>query len=129
MQAANYLNPDNHGRSGPVQLSIFQLKEPEAFKHANVRMLVEQPAIVLDHGLIDKYHMTVRPGEKFKKNFNLASDTRYIGLLGNFHQIKHAKTKRLIPLPDNTKRIHLKLLIESESVAIKKIKTNQWIWQ
>jgi type VI secretion system protein VasD len=92
------LNPDADGRPSPVVVRIYQLSSATDFLSAEFSAVYRNDAGILGKTLISKQEFVAIPGEHDTMQWDVASETRALGVLVAFRDIDHAHW-RLITAP------------------------------
>jgi type VI secretion system protein VasD len=94
-------NPDASGRPSPVVVRVFQLRGDGAFSAADYFPLYDDDKMVLGAELITRDEFVLAPGERRSLEVTLAADTRFVGTIAAFRDIRNAQWRALIPAPRN----------------------------
>ena len=92
-------NPDASGRASPVVVRVFQLRGDSAFSGADYFPLYDDDKMVLGPELITRDEFVLTPGERRSLDVTLAADTRFVGVIAAFRDIRNAQWRALIPTP------------------------------
>lgn len=103
-----HTNPDAHGASKPVVLTLYQLTQPQPFKSLNYDKL-RHPTQQLGSTIIDYKTIELPPNQKKDLKIPLYTKTKVIGMVAGFHHIKTSHWKSTVTLPNKTHGIKLKV--------------------
>ena len=92
-------NPDGTGRPSPVVVRVYQLKTDAAFNAAEFFALFDDDQKVLGQELISRDEFVLAPSERRTIDVTLSGDTRFVGALAAFRDIRNAQWRGLIPAP------------------------------
>jgi type VI secretion system protein VasD len=92
-------NPDATGRPSPVVVRVFQLKTDAAFKGADFFALFDDDMKVLGPELISRDEYVLAPAEKKTIDVVVSRETRFVGALAAFRDIRNAQWRGLVPAP------------------------------
>jgi type VI secretion system protein VasD len=92
-------NPDGGGRPSPVVVRIYQLKTDGAFNAADFDALYDDDQKALGIELISRDEFVLAPAEKRTLDVAVASETRFVGAIAAFRDIRNAQWRALIPAP------------------------------
>lgn len=114
------LNPDHQGESAPVFLRLYELKSDEAFASADFIELYERDKETLGDSFVQRRKLSrIAPGEKREHEMVLDSNTRYIGVLGEFFQYGDAAYKVVVPVTaKNVFRDSIRLRISGNQISV-----------
>ena len=90
-------NPDSSGRPSPVVVRVYQLKTDAAFTGADFFALFNDDQMVLGQELISRDEFTLSPSERKTMDVTLAADTRFVGAIAAFRDIRNAQWRVLVP--------------------------------
>lgn len=91
LTAAADLNPSVSGRPSPLVLRIYELRSSAAFNQADFMALYQGDQAALAGDLVAREEITLQPGESRPLKRPLAADTRFIGVVGLFRDLEHAR--------------------------------------
>lgn len=89
------LNPDVNGSSSPVDVLVFQLKEPHLFEEQDFLTLYQNAKKVLADDMRDHTRFVVQPGNCSKKEIAYDPLTKFVGIVVAFRDIDKAQTKQV----------------------------------
>ncbi len=116
-KVAQNINPDDRQRPSPLVISVFELKTPDTFQQSDFFSLYEHPAEQLSADLVSKRKLReLVPGIDRTDNFNLNSDTRYVGILAEFAQYQQAKARLIVPVKQ---KIANRVVVELSGTELK----------
>ena len=107
-------NPDANGRPSPVVVRVYQLKTDAAFKGADFFPLFDDDQKVLGQELISRDEYVLAPSERKTIDVVVSRDTRFVGALAAFRDIRNAQWRGLVPAP----RSGLNVTIERARVVV-----------
>ncbi len=99
MAAGVDTNPDASGRPSPVVVRVYQLRTDAAFVSADFFALFEDDKKVLGEELISRDEFVLEPAERRTLDVTVAGDTRFVGAIAAFRDIRNAQWRALIPTP------------------------------
>ena len=99
MKAAPYLNPDERQKSLPVEVQLYQLKNPENFQHASFQSLWKSGSAALGNSLQASQKVMVNPDSQKKISLDRAKEAKYIGAVAIFRTPYHGHWRVLAPMP------------------------------
>jgi type VI secretion system protein VasD len=91
------VNPDASGRPSPIVVRIYQLKTDAAFRGADFFALFENDAQVLGSELISRDEFTLAPAERKTMDVTVAGETRFVGAVAAFRDIRNAQWRVIVP--------------------------------
>lgn len=80
------LNPDIFGRSLPVLVKLYQLRDREVFQQATFWQLWQRDHATLGNSIIAERQVTVTPGVSTRVIFQREADAQYLGVMALFRQ-------------------------------------------
>ena len=89
-------NPDANGRPSPVVVRVYQLKTDAAFKGAEFFALYDDDQKVLGQELISRDEFVLAPSEKKTIDVAVSKETRFVGALAAFRDIRNAQWRGLV---------------------------------
>lgn len=102
------LNPNIFERASPLYITIFQLQGVTAFNQASSFTLLNMPEQAIGQSLILKTNMMILPNTTRNVVLALDKDTRQLGIVAAFTQIKNARWRLVIPITKANKKIFIK---------------------
>lgn len=94
-------NPDSNGRPSPVVVRVYQLKTDAAFTAAEFFPLFDDEQKVLGPELISRDEFVLAPAERRTIDVALSGETRYVGAIAAFRDIRNSEWRVLVPAPRN----------------------------
>jgi type VI secretion system protein VasD len=88
LSAGADVNPDRNRRPSPVVVRVYQLKADAAFKDAQFEPLYDDAKKVLGDAFVTGDEFQLLPGEKKVIEVALAGETRFIGVIAAFRDIR-----------------------------------------
>lgn len=89
------VNPDAQNRPSPIVVRIFQLKDDAAFKDADFFALYDKEEATLAASLVSRAEYELAPGESRGVDYSVSPDTRFIGVIAAFRNIRDAQWRAL----------------------------------
>ena len=93
------VNPDVNGRPSPIVVRVFQLRADAAFAGAEFFPLFDDEQKVLGPELITRDEFVLTPSERRTIDVVLSPETRFIGALAAFRDIRNAQWRAVAPAP------------------------------
>jgi len=100
--ASEQVNPDASGRSSPIVVRLFQLRADGAFAAAEFFDLYGKEKEVLGESLVSREEYVLAPGETRELEIPLNAQTRYLGVLAAYRDIRAAQWRALTRAPEKT---------------------------
>jgi type VI secretion system protein VasD len=97
--ASEDANPDSTGRPSPVVVRVYQLKTDAAFSGAEFFALFDDDQQVLGAELISRDEFVLAPAERRTLDVALSGDTRFVGAIAAFRDIRNSQWRMLVPTP------------------------------
>jgi type VI secretion system protein VasD len=101
LSASDDTNPDSNGRPSPVVVRVYQLKTDAAFTAAEFFSLFDDEQKVLGAELISRDEFLLAPAERKTIDVALSGQTRYVGAIAAFRDIRNSQWRVLVPTPRN----------------------------
>jgi len=98
MTAAADTNPDAGGRPSPVVVRVYQLNADGAFTSADFFALFDDEQKVLGPQLVNRAEFTMSPAEQRTIELTVAPETRFVGAIAAFRDIRNAQWRVLVPV-------------------------------
>jgi type VI secretion system protein VasD len=92
-------NPDGTGRPSPVVVRVYQLRTDAAFTGADFFQLFDDEQKVLGAELISRDEFVLAPAERRTLDVTVSGETRYVGVVAAFRDIRNAQWRGLVPAP------------------------------
>jgi type VI secretion system protein VasD len=108
------VNPDASGRPSPIVVRIYQLRTDAAFTSAEFFALYDEEQKVLGPELISRDEFMVGPTEKRTIDVSLSAETRFVGAVAAFRDIRNAQWRSVLAAP----RGGLTVAVERARVSI-----------
>jgi type VI secretion system protein VasD len=89
-------NPDGTGRPSPVFVRVYQLRTDAAFTSAGFEALWDDDQKVLGQELISRDEYDLDPSEKQVIDVTVSGDTRFIGAIAAFRDIRNAQWRAAV---------------------------------
>lgn len=115
IKSVRYLNP-NQRQASPLKISIIQLSKPSKFIIGNYKQLSDLVSNYLGKSLVDKHDIIIQPNNSQQLTEHVMRQTRYLGIVANYHHIKHADWKKIIPIKEDNP--HVFITAQSQSIHI-----------
>ena len=109
------VNPDPNGNSLPVVVRIHELSSRTLFDANDFFSLFEKPEEILGADMIGKEEFEFTAGKKLKHERELASATRFIGILVAYRDIDNARWRAVIKVDPKADK---KFLVALENLSI-----------
>jgi type VI secretion system protein VasD len=90
-------NPDASGRPSPVVVRVYQLRTDAAFNVADFFALFDDDQKVLGSELISRDEFVLAPAEQRMIEVSVSSETRFVGAVAAFRDIRNAQWRVLVP--------------------------------
>ncbi|HEY0686695.1 MAG TPA: type VI secretion system lipoprotein TssJ [Steroidobacter sp.] len=100
--ASGEVNPDSSGRSSPIVVRLFQLRTDGAFTGAEFFDLYSKEKEVLGESLVSREEYVLTPGETRELEIPLNAQTRYLGVLAAYRDIRAAQWRAVTRAPEKT---------------------------
>jgi type VI secretion system protein VasD len=92
-------NPDATGQPSPVVLRVYQLKSNAVFSRSEFFTLFDDEQKVLGSELISRDEFLLTPAENRNLEITLNDDTRFVGAIAAFRDIRNAEWRVLAKTP------------------------------
>ena len=100
--ASGQVNPDASGRSSPIVVRLFQLRADGEFAGAEFFDLYSKEKEVLGESLVSREEYVLTPGETRELEIPLNAQTRYLGVLAAYRDIRAAQWRAVTRAPEKT---------------------------
>ncbi len=97
--ATDVINPDGEGRSSPIVVRLYELKNLGAFNTADFFPLYNEEAATFGDDLIYREEFSMMPGGKKLYTRTPTADTQYLAVIAAFRNIDQATWKAAVPIP------------------------------
>jgi type VI secretion system protein VasD len=101
IQASPQVNPSASNRPSPLLVRVYELKSASAFNAADFMSLYQRDQASLAADMLAKEEFTMAPGETKSFAKTLAPDTRFLGVVGAYRDLEHAKWRSVVPIVPN----------------------------
>ena len=101
VQASPQVNPSASKRPSPILVRVYELKSAAAFNGADFMSLYQRDQASLAADMLAKEEFTLSPGESKTFAKTLAPDTRFLGVVGAYRDLEHAKWRSVVPITPN----------------------------
>lgn len=99
VSASSDANPDATGRPSPIVVRVYQLRTDAAFTAAEFFPLFDDEQQVLGAELISRDEFVLAPAEKRTIDVALSGETRFVGAIAAFRDIRNSQWRALVPAP------------------------------
>jgi type VI secretion system protein VasD len=99
------VNPDANGRPSPVVVRVYQLRADAMFNSADFFALYDGEQKTLGPELITRDEFVLAPSDSKTLDVTLAPDTRFIGAIAAFRDIRNAQWRVILPASKTGVRI------------------------
>lgn len=94
------VNPDASGRASPIVVRLFQLRNDGELATADFFALYEKEKEALGASLISREEYVLAPGETRELDLPLSPETRYIGALAAYRDIRGSQWRAVAKVPE-----------------------------
>ena len=101
LTASADINPDANGRPSPIVVRVYQLRTDEAFTKAEFFDLFDDEQKVLGEGRISSNEYLLAPMERRPIEITVAGETRFVGAIAAFRDIRNAQWRGIVAAPRN----------------------------
>ncbi|MGR5235976.1 type VI secretion system lipoprotein TssJ [Vibrio alfacsensis] len=111
--AKHNINPDSNGRPSPVVVYVFELTSSTVFENQDFFSLYENYDNVLGPDLVNKYEISLTPGQDDVYHASMSPQTEFLGLVAAFRDIENSNWRQVIKVDKtgyHTYQIHLEEL-------------------
>ncbi|HHX8659341.1 TPA: type VI secretion system lipoprotein TssJ [Vibrio diabolicus] len=116
--ANHNINPDSNGRPSPVVVYVFELTSNTLFESQDFFSIYEESEKVLGPDLVNKYEISLTPGQKEKYQASMSPKTEYLGIVAAFRDIENSNWRQVIEV-DKTGYNTYQILLEDLSLVVK----------
>jgi type VI secretion system protein VasD len=109
------LNPSVNKRPSPLLLRVYELRSPTAFNQAEFMALYQADQATLGPDLVAREELTLQPGETRPLAKQLGPDTKFLGVVGIYRDLEHARWRAVLPVQPNRAQ---KVTIRAEALAL-----------
>ena len=110
LAAKHNINPDSNGRPSPVVIYVFELTSSTVFESQDFFSIYENYDTVLGPDLVNKYEISLTPGQEEVYHASMSAKTKYLGLVAAFREIENSNWRQVIKVDQtgyNTYQIQL----------------------
>ena len=115
LQATASANPDARKRASPLVVRVYELKSSAAFEAADFLSLYERDQATLAAEMGAREEFTLRPGDSKPWEKTVGAEVRFIGVIGAFRDIEHARWKAIVPVKANARNV---VTIRADDITI-----------
>ncbi len=116
--ASHSINPDSNGRPSPVVVYVFELTSNTIFESQDFFSIYEESEKVLGPDLVNKYEVSLTPGQKETYQASMSPKTEYLGIVVAFRDIENSNWRQVIKV-DKTGYNTYQVLLEDLSLVVK----------
>lgn len=116
--AKHNINPDSNGRPSPVVVYVFELTSNTLFESQDFFSIYEESEKVLGPDLVNKYEISLTPGQKETYQASMSPKTEYLGIVAAFRDIENSNWRQVIEV-DKTGYNTYQILLEDLSLVVK----------
>ncbi|HHF3072580.1 type VI secretion system lipoprotein TssJ [Vibrio diabolicus] len=116
--ANHNINPDSNGRPSPVVVYVFELTSNTLFESQDFFSIYEESEKVLGPDLVNKYEISLTPGQKETYQASMSPKTEYLGIVVAFRDIENSNWRQVIEV-DKTGYNTYQILLEDLSLVVK----------
>ncbi len=98
IQASDQVNPSASRRPSPLVLRVYELKTAAIFNSADFMSLYQRDQAELAGDLLAREEFVLAPGESKTFGKTLAPDTRFLGVVGAYRDVEHARWRSIVPV-------------------------------
>ncbi|EJG1203560.1 type VI secretion system lipoprotein TssJ [Vibrio parahaemolyticus] len=115
--ANHNINPDSNGRPSPVVVYVFELTSNTLFKSQDFFSIYEEHEKVLGPDLVNKYEISLTPGQKEIYQASMSPKTEYLGIVAAFRDIENSNWRQVIKV-DKTGYNTYQISLEDLSLVV-----------
>jgi type VI secretion system protein VasD len=115
LQASATINPSVSKRPSPLLVRVYELKSATAFNSIDFVSLYQRDQAELGADLLGRDEYMLAPGETRAFTKTLAPDTRFIGVLGAFRDLEHARWRSVLPVQPGRKQ---EIVIRADELSV-----------
>jgi type VI secretion system protein VasD len=97
--ATETINPDGEGRSSPIVVRLYELKNLGTFNTTDFFPLYNEEAATFGNDLVYRKEFSMMPGGKKLYTRTPTADTQYLAVIAAFRNIDQATWKAAVPIP------------------------------
>ncbi|TOB68436.1 type VI secretion system lipoprotein TssJ [Vibrio parahaemolyticus] len=115
--ANHNINPDSNGRPSPVVVYVFELTSNTLFESQDFFSIYEENEKVLGPDLVNKYEISLTPGQKEIYQASMSPKTEYLGIVAAFRDIENSNWRQVIKV-DKTGYNTYQISLEDLSLVV-----------
>ncbi|APC90026.1 type VI secretion system lipoprotein TssJ [Vibrio parahaemolyticus] len=115
--ANHNINPDSNGRPSPVVVHVFELTSKTLFESQDFFSIYEEHEKVLGPDLVNKYEISLTPGQKEIYQASMSPKTEYLGIVAAFRDIENSNWRQVIKV-DKTGYNTYQISLEDLSLVV-----------
>ncbi|WP_029828160.1 type VI secretion system lipoprotein TssJ [Vibrio parahaemolyticus] len=115
--ANHNINPDSNGRPSPVVVYVFELTSNTLFENQDFFSIYEEHEKVLGPDLVNKYEISLTPGQKEIYQASMSPKTEYLGIVAAFRDIENSNWRQVIKV-DKTGYNTYQISLEDLSLVV-----------
>ncbi|MDF5525712.1 type VI secretion system lipoprotein TssJ [Vibrio parahaemolyticus] len=115
--ANHNINPDSNGRPSPVVVYVFELTSTTLFESQDFFSIYEEHEKVLGPDLVNKYEISLTPGQKEIYQASMSPKTEYLGIVAAFRDIENSNWRQVIKV-DKTGYNTYQISLEDLSLVV-----------
>ncbi|HGS4883961.1 TPA: type VI secretion system lipoprotein TssJ [Vibrio parahaemolyticus] len=115
--ANHNINPDSNGRPSPVVVYVFELTSNILFESQDFFSIYEEHEKVLGPDLVNKYEISLTPGQKEIYQASMSPKTEYLGIVAAFRDIENSNWRQVIKV-DKTGYNTYQISLEDLSLVV-----------
>lgn len=100
--ASEQVNPDESGRASPIVVRLFQLRADGEFAAAEFFDLYGKEKEILGESFVSREEYVLTPGQTRDLEIPLNAQTRYLGVIAAYRDIRAAQWRALTRAPEKT---------------------------
>jgi len=108
------VNPDVKGRPSPIVVRVYQLKTSDKYTGADFFALFDDDQKILGADMVGREEVELNPGETREVLFAVSPDTKFVGVLAAFRDIRNSRWRVVQPAPKKG----LLNLVKKDAIAI-----------
>jgi len=115
LRASANINPSVSQRPSPLLVRVYELKSATAFNSADFVSLYQNDQATLGAEMVAREEITLNPKESRPWARTASPETRFIGVLGAFRDLDHAKWRSVLALQPGQRQ---RVVISADTLAI-----------
>ncbi|MFL0975791.1 type VI secretion system lipoprotein TssJ [Vibrio parahaemolyticus] len=115
--ANHNINPDSNGRPSPVVVYVFELTSNTLSESQDFFSIYEEHEKVLGPDLVNKYEISLTPGQKEIYQASMSPKTEYLGIVAAFRDIENSNWRQVIKV-DKTGYNTYQISLEDLSLVV-----------